>query len=173
MVSWKTAVADSQMHQNTQLFIYHGRPISRTHQWRTGGPLDHCPQTSPRYAESQPSSHHGRQLWLTVKCLKIQSCSFYHGRPISRMYEWKNRGARDHCPQASPRSGESQPSWRHGRQLWLIVRCMNTPDASFTMVGQSPECTSGRVAELAITVPEHLHDLRNTSLHGIMEDSCG
>jgi hypothetical protein len=38
------------------------------------------------------------------------------------------------------------------------------------MVGQLLEYTSGRIADGMITVLEHLDDMRNFSLHGIVED---
>jgi hypothetical protein len=39
------------------------------------------------------------------------------------------------------------------------------------MVGQHLEYTSGRAADERITVLEHLDDMRNSGLHGVMEDS--
>jgi hypothetical protein len=38
------------------------------------------------------------------------------------------------------------------------------------MVDQLPEYSSGRIADRTITVLEHLDDMRNSGLHGIMED---
>jgi hypothetical protein len=39
------------------------------------------------------------------------------------------------------------------------------------MVGQHLEYTSGRTAKEIIIVLEHLADMKNFSLHGVMEDS--
>jgi hypothetical protein len=39
------------------------------------------------------------------------------------------------------------------------------------MVSQLPEYSSGRIAERTITFLEHLDDMKNFSLHGVMEDS--
>jgi hypothetical protein len=41
------------------------------------------------------------------------------------------------------------------------------------MVGQFPECTNGGQADLSITAPKHLHDLRNVTLHGVMGHGWG
>jgi hypothetical protein len=40
-----------------------------------------------------------------------------------------------------------------------------------TMVGQLLEYTSGRPVDPMTTVLEHLDDMRNSGLHGMMEDS--
>jgi hypothetical protein len=39
-----------------------------------------------------------------------------------------------------------------------------------TRAGQLLEYTSGRITDEEITVLEHLDDMRNSGLHGIMED---
>jgi hypothetical protein len=97
----------------------------------------------------------------------------YQGQPNSRMHQWQTSGPYYYCPQPAPRSGESQPSENHGRHLRLIVRCLKIPNGSFTMADQLPESMSSRPADIRIPVPEHLHDMGNASLQGVMEDICG
>jgi len=41
-----------------------------------------------------------------------------------------------------------------------------------TIVGQIHECIGGRSADIPITVLEHVSDLGNGRLEGVMEESC-